>query len=119
VALVRWTKNGNVLFVILAYLIGTILFVLFMVTPGFATSVTGANFIPSVSGLQTIYLQYWLDSLLTGGSVGVFVGSYVILASVFEGVAATVGQQIMFSWVLTVVIFYLLAYEGFEHWPFK
>jgi hypothetical protein len=116
----RWTKNGNLLFVILAYIIGTILFVVVMVTPGLATAITGADQFTAMSGLQTIYLQYWLLALQTEGAFGnVFVGFYMIFASVFEGQGVVLAQQIMFSWMLTVVIFYLLAIEGFEHWPFK
>jgi len=114
----RWTKNGNLLFVILAYIIGTILFVIFMVSPGYASSITGANLFTSVSGLQTIYLQYWYLSLLTSGN-GLAVSTYVVFAAAFEGQGTLLAQQILFSWILTVVIFYLLIYEGFEHWPFK
>jgi hypothetical protein len=119
----RWGIRGNVAFVIMAFIIGTIIFVVMEVSPGFAGALTGANQLTSASGLQTLYLSVWYQGLTAPSAVpglqACIMQDYAVLASYFEGVGTMVGDFIMFAWTVTVVIFYLLIYEGFEHWPFK
>lgn len=109
-----WTKYGNragLMLVIAAFIIGSIVYYIVMVSPlGLAGSITGANLVTAMSGLQTLYLHYL--------AVGAY-QTYWVFLLYFEGVAAFIGRATMFAWVLTVLIFYLLAYEGFEHWPWK
>jgi hypothetical protein len=45
--------------------------------------------------------------------------AYTSFLVYFEGVAVTIGHAIMYTWVVTVMIFYLLVYEAFDHWPWK
>jgi hypothetical protein len=126
----RWTKWGNLIGVIMAFIIGTIVFIVMMAVPGFASQITGANMLTSTSGLQAIYLFPWGLVILFVALLGLvlpipiyqivpFMFTYTATALYFEGLAAYLGQSLMATWVLTVFIFYLLIYEGFEHWPWK
>ena len=51
--------------------------------------------------------------------VSAFAWEFVVYMLYFEGTAEFIGHALMFAWVLTVVIFGLLAYEAFDHWPWK
>nr|MDO8081294.1 hypothetical protein [Candidatus Freyarchaeota archaeon] len=110
-----WAKYGNkagLILVIVAFIVGSIVYWIIMVGPwGLAGAITGGNLITAMSGMRTEYLYYlaipsdmlfyWPDMLWS------------------EGFATFIGHALMFAWILTVLIFYLLAYEGFEHWPWK
>jgi hypothetical protein len=107
----RWGTKGTWIWIIAAFIIGTIVFYIVMVSPlGLASSITGANLITSTSGLQTLYLA----ALASGDAL-----KYWVLLAYFEGLGAYIGKALMASWILSVFIFYLLIYEGFEHWPWK
>jgi len=121
----KWGIKGNVAFVVFTFIIATIIYYVIMVNPGYAASITGANQIPSASGLQSLYLDTWLQGLQTsfipGGApfAELIMWDYLVEAVAFEGVGVETGFNIMFAWLVTVVIFWLLIGEGFEHWPFK
>jgi len=118
----KWGIKGSVGFVILAFILGAIIYYIMMVNPGFAPSIMGTNAIPSASGLQAIYLNVWWAAMLNLATPGVamlLMYNYMILAIAFEGISTSVGNTMMFSWTVTILIFWLLAYEGFDHWPFK
>nr|MDO8080116.1 hypothetical protein [Candidatus Freyarchaeota archaeon] len=109
-----WAKYGNkagLILIIVAFIVGSIIYWIIMVGPwGLSGAITGANLINPMSGLRTLYLY----DLATGSAT-----TYWVHLLYFEGIAAFVGRAMMFAWILTVLIFYLLAYEGFEHWPWK
>jgi len=120
----RWTKNGNLMWVIFAFVVGTIVYVIMTANPGLAPTLTGANMINPVSGLQTLWLFQWSQGILALQTANAFVAPYLIWAGTayaiyFEGGTMTTGVSLLTSWMLTTLIFYLLAYEGFEHWPMK
>ncbi|WXG39873.1 MAG: hypothetical protein WED07_03450 [Candidatus Freyarchaeum deiterrae] len=116
----RWGMKGHLTFVILAFIIGAILYYLLMINPGFAAPLTGANLITSASGLQSLYLWSLFNILFQPPIVApILIWNYWVLAVYFEGIGTATGYSIMYTWTVTVVIFYLLVYEGFEHWPFK
>jgi len=106
----RYGKWAGLLLVVVSFVVGTILYYIMMVNPGYANAVMGTNLIPSMSGMQTLYLFFLANKeyLL-----------YVVFAVFFEGTATLVGHTAMFAWLLVVVIFFILAYEGFDHWPWK
>nr|MDO8076680.1 hypothetical protein [Candidatus Freyarchaeota archaeon] len=113
----RWGVKGNIGLVITSFIIGTILYYLFMVNPGFAVPLLGGNLVTPMSGLETLYLSLWGAFMQTG--VSAFAWEFVVYMLYFEGTAEFIGHALMFAWVLTVVIFGLLAYEAFDHWPWK
>ncbi|MFB0563488.1 MAG: hypothetical protein ACETWM_19995 [Candidatus Lokiarchaeia archaeon] len=122
----RWGTKGNVGLVITAFVVGTIFYYLFMVDPGFAIPLLGGNLVAPMSGLETLYLYQWGLYLVFSGlpfpfytlAPG-FLWDFIVYMLYFEGIAEFVGHALMFAWVLTVVLFGLLAYEAFDHWPWK
>ena len=113
----RWGIKGSIAFVVVSFLIGTGLFYIFLVNPALAIPFTGANLLLPVSGLETLYMFYLGIGLMFGSTGAIW--NAIVYALYFEGVAEFVGSALMFAWILTVLIFYLLAYEGFEHWPWR
>ncbi|MEM2958652.1 MAG: hypothetical protein QW261_10175 [Candidatus Jordarchaeaceae archaeon] len=109
----RWGTKGNIGLVITAFVVGTIVYYLFMVNPGWAIPLMGGNLIVPMSGLESLYLFFW--------GVGAMIPSYTYLFIVFglyfEGLAEFVGHALLFAWILTVGLFGLLAYEAFHRWP--
>lgn len=113
----RWGIKGNVGLVITAFIVGSILYFLFMVNPGWAIQLTGGNLIVPTSGLETVYLvalEAWYE---TGTYYAYHLATCYIVY--FEGIGEFVGHALMFAWVLTVVIFGLLSYEVLHHWPWS
>jgi len=130
----RWGKWGNLIWVIMAFIIGTIVFFIMMVWPGWANTITGANIVNPASGLMTLELVPWAVGILLFQALGAIPAPFIPVATMvvvsyfftgastvilMEGTAAVLGTSLLASWILTVLIFYLLAYEGFEHWPMK
>ena len=113
----RWGIKGNIALVAVSFLVGTGLFYIFMVNPGLAVPFTGANLLLPVSGLETLYMFYLGIGLMFGSTGAIW--NAMVYALYFGGMAELVGQSTLFSWMLTTLIFYLLAYEGFEHWPWR
>jgi len=120
----RWGIKGRVALVVLGLIIGTILYYIFMVNPGFATTFTGASQISSASGLQSIYLSFWATALSATGAAfpalqQALLWNYTVFAVYFEGINTTVGYSLQYTWNTVVMVFWLLVYEGLENWPFK
>jgi hypothetical protein len=118
----RWGKWAGLFSVIVAFIVGSILYYIIMITPGYAAAITGANLISPMSGAQVIYLfalELYFTMAGLGLSLPVLAMAYWVFAVYFEGLAIFMGRAIMFAWVLTVMIYYLLVYEGLEHWPWK
>ncbi|WXG39875.1 MAG: hypothetical protein WED07_03460 [Candidatus Freyarchaeum deiterrae] len=110
-----WTRFGkwsHLIFIIMAFIIGSILYYIIMVNPGYAAAITGTNLIPSMSGMQTMYMVFYFAPGAFGGYT-----AFMVFLIAFQGVAQSVGYTIMFSWMVTVLIFYILAYEAMGHWP--
>jgi hypothetical protein len=118
----KWGIKGRIAFVIIAFIIGYIIFFV-MTTTGLAGALTGANQITAASGIQTYYLSFWLAGLQAQAiSIPLatdLMWNYSILAAYFEGSFAVVGNNILITWMGTTLIFYILIYEGFGHWPWK
>jgi hypothetical protein len=117
----RWGMKGHVSFVVLAFIIATILYYVMMVNPGYAAAFTGANQITSTSGIQTIWQETWYLGMVFNNSPTAWgiMWNYAVSASYLEGINGAFGYNIMFAWTVIVLVFWLLIYEGFEHWPFK
>jgi len=122
-----WTRFGrwqNLIWVILAFVIGSIIYYIMIVNPGYAYIITGANQITAASGMQTLYL-YILETFIwpayAAGTVpaAIYAYSYNAFLIYFEGLAKTMSTMIMFAWLFFVQIFFIMIYEGFEHWPWK
>ncbi|MEM2829143.1 MAG: hypothetical protein QXZ14_02700, partial [Candidatus Jordarchaeales archaeon] len=94
-----------------------VLYYVFMVNPGLAVIFTGANLLLPVSGLETVYMFYLGLGLMFGSTGAIW--NALVYCLYFEGVAEFLGRATMFAWMLTVLIFFLLAYEAFEHWPWR
>jgi len=114
----RWGMKGHFTFVILAFIIGIILYYILMVNPGFAGALTSGNQISTASGMQSLALYFEVNGTLGGVTPALVWDAWVFLVA-FEGVDASTSVSLMYTWTVTVVIFFLLAYEGFDHWPFK
>jgi hypothetical protein len=123
-----WTRFGrwqNLIWVILAFIIGTIIYYIMIVNPGYAYTITGANLITSQSGMQSLYLWY-LETYLTGianlvpaAFLTPLIQNFMAYVIYFEGLAKTMETELMFAWLFFVQIFFIMIYEGFEHWPWK
>ncbi|MEM1658303.1 MAG: hypothetical protein QXK94_04630 [Candidatus Jordarchaeales archaeon] len=113
----KWGMKGSIGLVVTSFVVGTILYYIFMVNPGLAVIFTGANLLLPVSGLETIYMFYLGIGLMFGSTGAIW--NALVYCLYFEGVAEFLGHAVMFAWILTVLIFFLLAYEAFEHWPWR
>ncbi len=113
----RWGMKGNIGLVATSFIIGTILYYIFMVNPGLAVIFTGANLLLPVSGLETLYMFYLGIGLMFSSTSAIW--NSLVYYLYFEGVAEFLGEAVLFAWILTVFIFFLLAYEAFEHWPWR
>jgi len=114
-----WTRFGrwqNLIWVILAFIIGTILYYVMIVNPGYAYVITGANQLTAQSGMQTLYLEF-LEG--TAPVVPISYQNFMAFLIYFEGLSKTMSTEIMFAWLFFVQIFFIMIYEGFEHWPWK
>jgi len=114
-----WTRFGrwsNLIWVIVAFIIGSILYYLIIVNPGYAYTITGANLITAMSGEQSLYLNFFYGVTgVTGPNYQTF-GAFLIY---FEGLAKTMSTEIIFAWMFYVQIFFIMIFEGLEHWPWK
>ncbi|MGQ9720756.1 MAG: hypothetical protein ACUVXA_05475 [Candidatus Jordarchaeum sp.] len=113
----RWGTKGNIGLVITSFVVGTIVYYLFMVNPGFAIPLMQGNLITALSGLETTYLALWAQWYLLGIPAALW--QSMVFFAYFEGLAEFVGHALMFAWLLTVVLFGLLTYETFHHWPWR
>ncbi|MEM2046850.1 MAG: hypothetical protein QXZ06_03110 [Candidatus Jordarchaeales archaeon] len=113
----KWGMKGSIGLVVTSFIVGTVLYYVFMVNPGLAVIFTGANLLLPVSGLETVYMFYLGLGLMFGSTGAIW--NALVYCLYFEGVAEFLGRATMFAWMLTVLIFFLLAYEAFEHWPWR
>ncbi|MBS7287305.1 MAG: hypothetical protein KIH01_00770 [Candidatus Freyarchaeota archaeon] len=113
----RWGMKGSIALVVVSFVVGTILYYIFMVNPGMAVIFTGANLLLPVSGLETVYMFYLGIGLMLSSTGAIW--NALVYCLYFEGVAEFLGRAVMFAWMLTVLIFFMLAYEAFEHWPWR
>ncbi len=113
----KWGIKGSIALVVVSFLVGTVLYYIFMVNPGLAVIFTGANLLLPVSGLETVYMFYLGIGLMFSSTGAIW--NALVYCLYFEGVAEFLGRAVMFAWILTVLIFFMLAYEAFEHWPWR
>lgn len=141
-----WIKYGAkapLMLVIAGFIIGTIVYYIIMVSPlHLASAITGANLLLGMGGTETLatsyltmipFLYYWINVTVAGvnpaivpllnavlyQTVKVLGTAYASFLVYFEGSFAHAGYSIMYAWTVTVMIFYLLVYEAFDHWPWK
>ena len=119
----KWGSKGGIGLIVTAFVVGTIIYYLFMVDPVFAIPLLGGNLVVPMSGLQTMYLFQWqlgvFFNIIMPGMGDPYIWSSIVYMLYFEGLGEFVGHALMFAWVLTVLIFGVLAYEAFDHWPWK
>ena len=73
----------------------------------------GGNLVVPMSGLEALYLFFWG----VGSMIPAYTYLFIVFGLYFEGLAEFVGHALLFAWLLTVVLFGLLAYEAFHRWP--
>jgi len=114
-----WARFGrwqNLIWVILAFIIGTILYYIMVVNPGYSYVLTSSNLITAASGMQTLYLTF-----LEGVSpiIAPSYQAFMAFLIYFEGLAKTMGTYLIWAWMFFVQIFFIMIYEGLDHWPWK
>jgi len=115
-----WARFGrwqNLIWVIFAFIIGTILYYIMVVNPGYSYVLTSSNIITAASGMQSLYLTFLEGNALL--SIAPNYQLFMVFLIYFEGLAKTMGTYLIWAWMFFVQIFFIMIYEGLDHWPWK
>lgn len=146
----RWGNKGPWILVILAFVLGSILyFLLIRLWTWIPAGITGANLVPAMSGLSTMWtseIGAWIEnwalyhgfspflplfpagplqtifSLVLAHFQAAMTGAVhegLVYMMYFEGLGTSLGGTIFVAWTFVVVILGVLMYEAFDHWPWK